>query len=283
MQRSEDLRFIHAAEATVLSSAQANGAPSLLPTSLDPLYGPLLEAVQHIRQTLDSQHQAELEALKRSTANQTEALYHRLSEAREHFVSLERDFEIKISELAEAQHTIHQQESLLATQAHQLEQLEQERSNHQLLVDELNQKHEQLLAKLKEKIEAIHADFQQQIDNLQSKLAYQKIHHEEQVDTLSRENLALTHELHNTRREYLELHQTTQESRDKISQLEQELNNAQLLIKDKNDRLQRSEHSLKLAHEELERNQRYVQELEDKNNSIQKELFENWIVKKDEL
>lgn len=278
MQRSEDLRVIHASEPATLETTSV--VTTIAP---DPLYTPLLDAIHHLRSQLDSQHQAELEALKRATANQTEALYHRLTEAREHFVALERNFEIKISELSEAQHTIQLLNNQLAAQAEALQNLEVDRQSHQQVMQELNQKYEQLIDKLKAKIEAFQADYQQQVDNLQSKLNYQKLHHEEQMNMLTNENLNLTQELHNTRREYLELHQSSQGSRDAISQLQQELASAHQLNKERAEKLLRAEHSLKIAQEEIERNQRYVRELEDKNNAIQKELFENWIVKKDEL
>ena len=154
------------------------------------------------------------------------------------------------------------------------EHLEQEK----LKRDEQIIQHERLISKLKEKIDELVNDHQQQISHLQNKLDYQKAYHDEQMALKTREYQQVNHDAQSYKNQFYSLQQEYQGIKDSVSFLEHQLKEKEQFFTEGSERIRRLEHNLKLAHEEHERSQLYITELEEKNNTIQKELFENWIL-----
>jgi len=290
------------AEATTLISAaklheaklRTDVQPVPLELGIDPLYSPLLEAAESLRQKIEARNKEKIESIKRDTAEQTQNLYHKLTEAREEFKRIELTLKNKAEEvdqlngdkqkltqelqIANENAAIHLQEA--ESQKLLVENAEQNKAAEIKAIEEHNSG---LIERLKAKIEQINQDFNQQIDNLQQKLSYEQQRFSAEITTLTNNNESMSEELTKLRQEQHTWQEGSSGFEEKISQLQAENTNTQLNLKDKAEKLLRTEHSLKLANEELERSQSYIKELEEKNNSLQKELFENWIHKKDEL
>lgn len=273
-----------------LSPPSSENLPRLLEPIIDPLYAPLLQAATSLREKIEATHRAKIETIKRETADQTEMIYHKLTAAREEFKNLQEihsthlhqievltEEKSKLTDAVNAAHAhLQEQQQQLDLQKSSFRELEEKFESE---VGLINIKSDALIEKLKEKINQIHQDYDQQLDHLQQKLSFQKSQLTDEVSLLTKENDKLTQELQT-------LHQEQQGSgslQEKLLALESERINLEVSLKEKAEKLLRAEHSLKLSHEEVERNQQYIKALEDKNNTIQKELFENWILKKDEL
>ncbi|OGO91460.1 MAG: hypothetical protein A3F10_02245 [Coxiella sp. RIFCSPHIGHO2_12_FULL_42_15] len=266
-------------------------APEL---GLDPLYTPFIEAAAELRQKIETQHKQKIEEIKRETAEQTKTLYNKLSEAREEFKRLQDNFNHKNAEFEKiTQENITLQQELQITQENILKQQEEIVKQKAMLtsieqrhnddIQNVMNKNDLLIDKLKSKIDQINQDYQQQLTHLQQKINYQKQQLTDEVNILREENQQISGELTTFKKEQQTWQQSSNEFIDQIAKLETENSTLQTTLKEKSEKLLRSDHSLKLANEELERGQQYIKELEEKNNSIQKELFENWIHKKEEL
>lgn len=284
---------------TLIAAAKMHGAKmraqALAPElGLDPLYTPFIEAAAELRQKIETQHKQKIEEIKRETAEQTKTLYNKLSEAREEFKRLQDNFNHKNAEFEKiTQENITLQQELQITQENILKQQEEIVKQKAMLtsieqrhnddIQNVMNKNDLLIDKLKSKIDQINQDYQQQLTHLQQKINYQKQQLTDEVNILREENQQISGELTTFKKEQQTWQQSSNEFIDQIAKLETENSTLQTTLKEKSEKLLRSDHSLKLANEELERGQQYIKELEEKNNSIQKELFENWIHKKEEL
>ncbi len=257
---------------------------------VDPLYAPILEAAYELRQNVEACTQDKIEAIKRETAEQTKEIYHKLTEAREEFKRLELTLQNTSDEALSLTQAKTELENQFAEACAQIQTLKHEIETQKNELAEINEKnneevnllslkHDALIEKLKNKIDQINQDYSQQLTNLQQKLSYQQQQMNGEITDLSEANENLQQELSQVKASQTDSSSLIEE----IEKLKYETLSMQHTIKEKAEKLLRSDHSLKLANEEHERCQLYIKELENKNNSIQKELFENWITKKDEL
>lgn len=287
---SEDIGPTTLISAAKLHEAKIRGEMAPLPVELgiDPLYAPLLEAAELIRKKLELKYKDKIEAVKRETAEQTHSLYNRLTEAREEFKRLEQQFKDQSEEskiLVQRNSVLEQdlRSAVETTTLYQQKVDEQQSIIHQNEFDKATriraaeEQNTALIERLKDKIQQITTDYTQQLDNLQQKLNYEQNRLSDEISSLSEVNDKLVFELKQMRHEQHVWQQGTVLFDDKIKQLESNNALSQQNLKEKAEKLLRAEHALKLANEELGRSQNYVKELEEKNNTLQKELLENWI------
>lgn len=304
-QREESILFDDAdpkentGPTTLISAAKLHEAKIRAQTTppelgLDPLYAPFIEAANELRQKVEAQSRNKIEEIKRETAEQTKSLYNKLTEAREEFKKLQDSYQNKYNEVEKLTNERALLKQQLASTEDTVKKQHQELQQHHNILQDAEQKHLEeldfvcsknnaLIDKLKSKIDQINQDYEQQLTNLQQKITYQKQQLSGEIAVLLTENTKISTELAELQNEQHLWQQGSSEFIEKIVQLESENLALQHTGKEKAEKLLRNEHALKLANEELERSQQYVKELEEKNNAIQKELFENWIHKKEEF
>jgi len=261
---------------------------------LDPLYAPIIEAAYQLGETIKEQTKHEIESIKRDTADQTRDLYNKLTEAGREFKNVEQELILKTDELnslyenklqleIELENIRRTQEKQQHDLLHQQEIIDSIQAKHDSALAEADNKNETLIEKLKATIEQINNDYEQQVAHLQQQLDYQKQQFTQEITMLREENSANSTELATLRQEKQIWSLNNDGFQEKLQKIEMENQSLQTNFKEKAEKLLRAEHSLKLANEEIDRCQGYIKDLESKNNKMQKELFENWIQKKDEF
>lgn len=227
---------------------------------LDPLYTPFIKAAESLRHAIETQTKEKIESIKHETAEQTKAIYDKLSDARDEFKYMQQqlaDQEKKLEDATAEETQLRQTLMQASEQINQLQNEIKEKNTKLSCVDNhqnealatAQEAHQHLITKLQAQINQVNCDYKQQLNNTEQKFTYQQQKLNSEAILLREENAKMSEELNSLKQE-------------------------------KSEKCNHSEVSLELANAELERLQNYVKELEEKNNTIQKELFENWIKEK---
>ncbi len=259
----------------------------------DPMLEPIIQAAKELQAKIKEQTRQEIEVIKKETADQTKKLYLHVSDAKKEFKRLEQQYSEKCGEYSVIKHQklqledeisklVDHQEKQQQDISHLKTQLNQKDQEHHHKLSTITDDNENLITRLKNKITQINTDFERQITNLQQKLDYQQQQLENENKSLQSEISKLSEQVTQLTLEKKANEQQYIAAQQQVSTLQHEAETTKQELTEKSGKLTSAEHAQHLANEELNRSRLYIEELEKKNNSIQQELFENWIHKKEE-
>lgn len=238
------------------------------------IYKPVMDALSNLIASIEAQHKDKIKELQKIAADRMQQQQHALTDKETALQTLSHalatkettllSLEHKNIELNQALQSAKEKTSRLETHITKIENTEKEKSS-------------ETIAALKIKIAAITEDFQQQVHHLEQKLGYETLKYSNGINSLTQEcqsqqelSQQLKEAITQKDKEYAVLQKAHHE-------LEEVLNSIKTASKKSSENTLRTEHNFKLLHEELERSRHYIKELEEKNNALQKELFDNWI------
>ena len=292
----------NAGAATLISATKLHqaskrpGAQSLVidapESELDPIYSPLLQAAKALKEKIEAQHREKITQLTHDAAEQNQELQLKAVATQREIEHLKQQLQAKTADVErvtrEKQEVIKDLQTVsentarhiqeINTQRDLLENAEQSKTT---AIQQVELQNAELIERLKAKIEQIKADYSQQLSNMEQDLGYKQQGLTAEVTALTTSNEQMFDELSQLRQERQVWQQGSSGFEEKIKQLETDSQRWQTSHKEKAEALLRNEHALKLANEELERRQEYIKTLEAKNNTLQKEVLENWIDKKE--